>query len=257
MTRPVAKRPMPNEIISMAFDEVSNAPEVVGVYAWYGALYAPLADYKRTVDENGTDLGGGRLRAVLAKHLSRYQLAPFRLSGRGSFGADWRGTLEDRAHATMQDVVLGRVVPDPTDKTDHGFAKSLANVSRKEPLRHLLSRALAASTPFLEAPIYIGMTNNLRRRLDQHVGRYRAIRDAVANDDARLEELRERARNGPSNFAVRAIAMDFSPEHLKVYALDVEDLARESTLTSDQLRDVATVAEWLLNRSHRPSAGRR
>ncbi|MEE7486729.1 hypothetical protein MOF7_16995 [Methylobacterium oryzae] len=248
---------MANEILQMAFDEVSNAPEAVGIYAWYGALYAPLADYKRTMDENGTDLGAGRLRAVLARHLSRYQLAPFRLSGRGSFGADWRGSLEDRAHGNMQDLVLGRVTPDPTDKADHGFAKSLANVSRKEPLRHLLSRALTEASPFLEAPIYIGMTKNLRRRLDEHVARYRAIRDTVANDDEKLNELRQRARDGLPSFAVRAIAMDFSPEHLKVYALNIEDLARESKITSDQMGDVATVAEWLLNRSHRPSAGRR
>ena len=248
---------MPKEIISLPFNEVSSAPETVGVYAWYGALYAPLADYRRAIDETGVDLGAARLRAVLAKHLSRYQPDPLRISGRGSFGADWKGTLEDRAHETQQALVLGSVTPEPDDKVDHGFASSLANVTRKEPLRRLLSLALAASTPFLEAPIYIGMTGNLRKRLDQHVGRYRTIRDAVVDDESKLAAVKERARNGPSNFAIRAVAMDFAPEHLKVYALNINDLAAESAATPGQMRDVATVAEWLLNRSHRPSAGRR
>ena len=240
----------------LAFAEVDKAPAQPGLYAWYGAIYISIADYKREMDTTGRDTGVSRLRSVLARHLARYQSAPFDLVARGTFGADWRGALEDASGAIAQEVVRG-TDPSVAETAElQGFAKMLSSSVATERHRALLSKVLERAAPVLTSPIYIGVTSDLRQRLKEHTDTYRNLRDAVTGNDEALAVLRRRLRREGLSFAARAVAMDFQPEHLHVYTMDVGALSDDKT-TPGEMRDIAGTAEWLLNRWHRPVAGRR
>ena len=238
-----------------AFADVGKAPTGPGIYSWYGALRLSIADFKREIDESGRDVGAGRMRSALARQMARYQIPPIELSSRGSFGARWRGRLHERSHDEVQDALTG----DPKAESSYdaqGLGGAMDAIAKEERLRALLARILAEATPRLSAPIYVGVATNLRNRLAQHVVLYRKLQDAIGGDGERLKALRDKVDQEGLEFAHRAVAMDFRPEHLRVCTLDVGSIADEKT-TTQQMRETAGVAEWLLNRWHRPLAGRR
>lgn len=241
----------------LPFDEVELAPPRPGLYAWYGRIYSPPGDYKRELDDSGKDLGDQRFRELLAKHMLRFQLAPFELRGRGHFGVEWRGTMQDQNRDNLQDLLLARVPPETKlDEEQKGFAKNLSSVTKDERRRALLAKLLTEVTPLLTAPIYVGVTKNLRIRLCDHTKLYRDLQDGIGSDKSKLEALQRKVEREGLEFAHRAIASDFSPDHLCVAILDVSDLLG-SDLSDEELRQLSGVAEWLVNRWHRPFVGRR
>jgi hypothetical protein len=241
----------------LSFDETHRASTSPGLYAWYGSLYASVADYKREADSDGNDIGAIRFRRLLARHMLRYQPSPLELRARNTFGADWRGALEDRSKDPVQDVILGRASGSTEQSTDtKGLNNTVNRVSNDVKLRRLLVRILQAATPSLASPIYVGVATNLQERLGQHVSLYKNLKDAIGTDENKLRMLRDKVREEGLEFAHRAVAMDFGPEQLQVITLDVKFLV-DGTATDNELREVAGVAEWLLNRWHRPFAGRR
>jgi len=241
----------------LPFDDVEMAPERPGLYAWYGRIYSPAGDYKRELDELGKDLGEQRFRELLAKHMLRFQLAPFEIRGRSHFGVDWRGAMQDRNRDNLQDLLLGRVSADAKlNDEQKGFTKNLSFVTKDEKRRASLAKLLTEVTPLLTAPIYVGVTKNLRVRLCEHAKMFRDLQDGIGSDKAKLEALQRKVDNEGAEFAHRAIASDFSPDHLCVATLDVSEVLGNN-LSDDELRQLAGVAEWLINRWHRPFVGRR
>lgn len=244
-----------NQLI--AFGDIETASERPGLYAWYGQLYAPIADYRRDVDaESGSDRGERRFRALLAKHTLRYQALPLAISARGNFGIGWRGLLRDTNRDELQALLLGDVDPDSLSDEDKGANTNLAWAVRDEKRRAVLAAILSQATPLLAAPIYIGVTKNIRARLRKHVSLYRSLVDAIGTDQEKLAALQLRVEQEGLEFAHRAVAMDFRPDHLYVATYEI-DLARSGDHTTDELRNIVGVAEWLLNRWHRPFAGKR
>ncbi|WNG43788.1 hypothetical protein F0U60_06525 [Archangium minus] len=248
---------MDQHLTLLSFDETHRAAESPGLYAWYGSLYASVADYKREVDAEGKDIGTIRFRRLLARHMLRYQPFPIDMRGRNTFGADWRGALEDKSQDPIQDIILGRT-EGATELSDDakGFSQKLDRVANDAKTRGLLVRVLETATPAISAPIYVGVAKNLRERLGQHVSLYKNLKDVIGSDEEKLRLLREKIRQEGLGFAHRAIAMDFGPEQLRVITLDIKSLVGDQA-SDEELREVAGVAEWLLNRWHRPFAGRR
>ncbi|MEX3639963.1 hypothetical protein [Paraburkholderia sp. BR14320] len=245
------------EPLLLSFGDIERAPDAPGLYAWYARIYAPAGDYKRQIDESGTDRGEQRFRELLAKHMLRFQLPSFELRGRGAFGASWRGLMHEKSRDLHQDIFLAKVPSDaPLGEEEKGLEKSLSWIAKDEKRRALLARVLTDLTPLVSAPIYIGVAKNIRSRLRQHVSLYQGLRDAIGTDKEMLEALQDRVAKEGLGFAQRAIACDFSPDHLLVAVCSVRDLA-QGDWSDDELRNVAGVAEWLANRWHRPFAGRR
>ncbi|MBV5330471.1 MAG: hypothetical protein JZU65_23025, partial [Chlorobium sp.] len=197
---------MMNNMIMYKFSEVDEAPERPGIYAWYGKIYASIADYKREIDENGNDLGASRLRKVLAKQMIRYHLSPLNIRGAGTFGSDWAGALEDRSKDFIQELILGNIDDiDGISENDKGFSELFSEVIKEEKQRDLLVKVLNNSSPLLTSPIYIGVTNNIKRRLSEHVKLYRDLKDALGNDEDKLDSLRDVVQKRGLEFAHRAI----------------------------------------------------
>ncbi|WP_448203535.1 hypothetical protein [Azospirillum sp. sgz302134] len=241
----------------LRFSEVDQAPTGPGLYAWYAVFSVSLPDLARAVDANGADQGEGRFRKVLARHLLRFQPSQIDLRARNTFGADWRGELEDYSREAIQARVLGSA-----DKSADGAEPEASppstfdEVVGQQRLRQLLADVLSAATPRISAPIYIGVAKDIRSRLNQHTVRYKQLRDAIGTDEQKLRLLRQQVRRKGMSFADRAIVQDFQPEHLWVATLPIAPLAK-TQCSEQELREVAGVAEWLLNRWHRPFAGMR
>ncbi|KJK23499.1 hypothetical protein UB46_15670 [Burkholderiaceae bacterium 16] len=239
------------------FGDIERAPEAPGLYAWYARIYAPAGDYRRQVGEDGVDHGERRFRELLAKHLLRFRLPPFELRGQGTFGASWRGQMHERSSDLHQDIFLARVAADASlDDEEFGLEKNLGRIAKDEKKRAFLARVLTELTPLVSAPIYIGVAKNLRSRLRQHVSLYQGLRDTIGTDKDKLEALKEKVAAEGLSFAQRAIACDFSPDHLVVAVCNVRDISN-GQWSDEELRNMAGVAEWLANRWHRPFAGRR
>jgi hypothetical protein len=242
--------------VSLKFTRVSNAPQSPGLYAWYGKLDSPIADYKRQVDETGRDMGEVRFRRLLAKHLERYELAPFALTSKGTFGATWAGSMRDNSASIVQRAALGDKLGEEIDPYIRQFAESLTVVSEKEEYRHALIEVLERAYPAISAPIYIGVAENLRVRLGDHVSRYRQLRDAINGQEENFEKLRQHVDEKGGQFADRAILYGFQPDHLFVTILPLDEFIDEN-IPLKRKKQIAEVGEWLLNHWHRPYAGRR
>jgi hypothetical protein len=226
------------------FLEVARAPDSPGLYAWYGSLALFPADYRDDVVE-GVNLGVVRLRESLARHTARFDPRPRRLSGRSEFGARWRGQLQDFGRTTIR----GKIIR-PAESSS-GIDASLHASTSDEYLRGDLVSLLRAAQPTLASPLYIGVTNSLRRRLREHVNLYNELKDAILRDSDHLAALKRSIENERTEFAHRVVAAEFEPENLSVYVWPYA-----SSLSPSKVDSLLRSAEWLLNRWYRPLLGR-
>jgi hypothetical protein len=228
----------------LGFLDLATAPDSPGLYAWYGALSLSPADYRDEVVD-GVNLGPRRLRQSLARHTTRFDPRPRRLSARSEFGGRWRGELHDTGRAAIRRLLLGPSV------SDEGIEEALGAATSSELLRRELVSILQSAQPYLTAPLYIGVTNSLRRRLREHADLYNELRDAVAGEPERLMNIKRATENTRTEFAHRAVAAEFEPENLSVYVWPYA-----SSLSANDVDRLLRSAEWLLNRWHRPVLGR-
>lgn len=226
------------------FLEVSRAPDSPGLYAWYGSLALFPADYKDDI-VGGVNFGISRLRESLARHTARFDPRPRRLSGRSEFGARWRGQLQDSGRAAIRSKIIR------PDASSAGIDSSIRTATSDETLRKELVSLLQGAQPTLAAPLYIGVTNSLRRRLREHVDLYNELKDAILRDPDRLADLKRSIENERTDFAHRLVAAEFEPENLSVFAWPYT-----TSLSSAKTDSILRSAEWLLNRWHRPLLGR-
>jgi hypothetical protein len=131
------------------------------------------------------------------------------------------------------------------------MAGALESATSSEPLRRELVSILQSAQPALAAPLYIGVTNSLRRRLREHVTLYNDLRDDVSRNPERLADLKRATENQRTEFAHRVVAAEFEPENLSVYAWPYT-----SSLSQAEIDSLLKSAEWLLNRWYRPTLGR-
>jgi hypothetical protein len=247
----------PLGIARFDFDCVNQAPTTAGIYAWYAKLDAGVADYRRTLATDGlTDLGGKHLRQFLLRHSHKFAPTPYHATAKASFELTWTGKLEPQL-ATSLERVLGEEGLDELGEKERKQAERIQLPFRREKTRHLLVQLLKHATPFLAAPIYIGTSDNLRRRLVEHTRAILQLRDIIARAPEKREEILQSVRDGKAtNFAGRTTALELGPTELEAYTLDVRRLCGAYEVTTEELESLATCVEWLLNRWHRPLAGR-
>lgn len=233
---------------------ISQVPDRVGLYAWYSRVAAGPADYEVDL-QDGRDAGIKRFRTLLQRHTERHIAPPLVADARGAFSAHFGGVLEDLTVRTLQSALSGRV-SDEVDEYERQRASALNDSIEQPVLRRALVETLQVSTPMLAAPLYIGISVNLRARLGAHVNQFQRLSDLVRRDPSARSQLQAQ----PKSFAIRAVARGFTPEHLEVWVLDLQALLLEDegkSASADQLRQVAEAGEWLLNRWYRPYLGRK
>ena len=234
---------------------ISQAPESPGLYAWYGKVDIGDSDYLKLLID-GKDHGEDRLRSLLSRHTQRFNLPEMHVHITSSFEAEWRASCSEQTADKFVEILAGAAQENGTanDQETKKRRVSLDKTLAKQKNRQLLKQALEYSVPVFSAPLYIGVSDNLRRRLSEHVTLLERFARAIEQDPSQREKLRQQATH-PA-FAVRALAAGFDENYLEVHVLDFADLA-PANYSPDELRDIAESAEWLLNRWHRPYLGRR
>lgn len=243
-------------IQSFSCASVGDAPKSPGIYAWYGRLDIGDSDYLRHVDGE-RDLGELRFRALLARNSQRYDLPDMHVRLTSSFEAEWHATCAEVTSDSFIKIVSGAIQDQGAglseDKESKRRLDDLSRTLAKQKSRLLLKRVLESSVPDFAAPLYVGVTADLNRRLGEHVSLLRRLVRSVRRDPTQRERLRNTPRSG---FAARAVAAGFDEEYLEVRVLNFTELETEGH-SGTELREVAGAAEWLLNRWHRPYLGRR
>ena len=233
-------------------DEVGRASNSPGLYAWYGVMVAGPPDWQMNI-EQGTDHGEENSRKLLRSYTARHHGPELEIQATGGFSTVWQGQINDSSNLDLQDVLAAPL--NNAEADGNVPAPKLQRTLSSPNARKLLFKALQASSPIFASPLYIGVAENLSKRLEQHAKMLFKLWHVYSNDPAKFEKVLDSQRF-KGQFAVRAVQRGFSPDTVEVWTLPLEHL-NEDGLTHEDLRVVAEATEWLLNRWHRPPLGRR
>ena len=229
------------ELLHLPFDRVGDAPRKPGIYAWYAVPNAGPQDWA-TADG---------LRRFLAFHTRRYVTPTLRLDARTTFKRSWSGSLEETTSAYFDNALGLMEEPGPAPTHDEAakgktLSAAVERVCADEQQREELVAALRAAIPVLASPLYVGISRNLRKRLQSHVRTFEQLESSDATEEDVAELLDE-----DKNFAARAFSRDFKADMLEVWCMPLElaDVARAD--------DIVKSVEFFLNRWHHPPLGRR
>jgi len=241
---------MSSQGIVLAFNEISEAPQLPGLYAWYAILGLGAADL---ADESQT-------RSALRRQTSRYKPTPLVGEIRGNLGARWAGQLLDKS---MDDLAsnLAQVSLEADGSGSKLVRQRGQNLNRalaKSITRQSLINTLEQCIPVFLPPLYVGISNNLCSRLQSHVNQFRSI---MRNSRLELEytseyldteDVDDTDEASGRSFALRAIKAGFKEDNLRAFVLPFQNTAH---LSSSQVRNVIGGVEFLLNRWSKPSLG--
>jgi hypothetical protein len=208
----------------------------VGLYAWYARPLLGRGDWAEDVEFGQVESGVDRLLSVLTDHAARLTPPELEIKGKSPFGQRWLGSL------STETIQLERSQREALDAENQ---------------RSVLAELLSGATPLFAAPIYIGVTDNLRRRLNDHMGRLQAMYDARSREPEGWEPSMDllMGEDADNIFAVRAVKAGFAPEHLVVWVMDLSGVS--SSIGKQAALQIAESAEFTLNRWYRPLLGRR
>jgi len=218
--------------------QAEDVPEQPGLYAWYLNFINPqgfidpekfLTKYEPYLRAFSTDKENEQIDPVRGTYLAR-------LSGSGRFGDEYSAQLQVSNKLIERDSRANRALPEAESRE-----------GGQEILRTLFNQGFQ----ILSAPIYVGKSDNLKRRIDEHLA---AIDDAqrvtgkfgddwfVANDALRT-------------FARRVIALGLDPSMLLFACIAINPT--ELNLTTTQAMYWIEEAEYYFNNISRPSLGRK
>lgn len=221
------------------------APTTPGIYAWYGKIDIGLADIKKDISDDGHDYGITRLIDALIRHTTLYKEPDLNANISSRFQHTWTGTLSASPESDVADALSGK------DKFQMKF--SAYDALKKESQRTRLSQLLERATPYISSPIYIGVATNLRTRLKEHIHDLRKVSEHI-DDPQYRDRIYDALKNKKTRdiFAIRAVCAGFTPDTLEAFAIPLD-----SPGSVDEARNLAEIAEFMLNRWHRPLLGRK
>lgn len=213
------------------WSEVASVPDEPGIYAWYYSpeitdfdLEATTEAVRRLRGDGDRQAAGEAVETFLERAIFRYfHEEPFSAVLRGPLKPSYEGTLAHRP--SMSTNLVDRIIEDP---------------ERLRTIKHILE----ASAPDFASPIYIGMSERLRRRLGHHkklIERYRESRPSpLAGVGERLHDERR-----DQSFAQQVSERNIAPSRLFVMVKVISDVGNRYV-------DL----ENILNRIHYPLMGR-
>lgn len=147
----------PPEPVILNWHEIAAAPEAAGIYAWYFKPELTDYDIDSLVAELNENEGKSSetycrdlVRRFLKKRIFRYfEQKPYLVELSGQLKPRYRGEIEHQPDLDLSDVLIDRILKDP---------------SRLNKLKVPLS----ITTPMFASPLYIGMADRLRTRLASH-----------------------------------------------------------------------------------------
>jgi len=217
-------------------EKVTNSP---GIYTWYGKPSFDEYDWKHT------ELS--QFIKMFSNMMNKNRPIGLTSEVSSSFGLKWQGKLDEGSMERWTEKLNQHLL-------EEGLERSESINSIFEPLnnRKLLSHVLNEICPTYANPLYIGVAKNLKNRLMTHKNSL----DSLFEEKPRnFSELYEQG----SEFAHRAYGAGFKRTELIVGTIDFEELSSSigtTNLSIDDLRQLAAVVEFVLNRKYRPILGR-
>ncbi len=223
--------------------DVADAPELPGLYAWYARFSVAEADWNAEF-AGGDDAARRNLLKALRDHAWKFGRRAMPVRAESNFSSVWNGTLREDPDAKWHGSGAGNAAEAFDERLQPSVTSDLS--------RAALVKLLDAGVPLFCSPLYLGKTpdQTLQQRLRQHAGRYLKLWDRYADDP----ELPERLIN-PKDFAERAIKLGFCPDDLLCFTLSV-DIDAMGGMDPHILPALIDTAEWLLNRWTTPVLGR-
>lgn len=214
------------------WDEIFEVPAKPGVYAWYYSPEFTDRDLKDLIDRVKSKKEQDNIEDAQSEVYSFLYDRIFRFFQEEPYEALLKGSLKPEYG--------GKILHTPS------ISQDLINRIVEQPERVMLIRTvLGQSTPLFSSPIYIGMSKNLFKRINNHKNSITSIRSkGILNYDREINDA-EKLRDRDRSFALRVCQRCLNPAQLSVSVLTLK-------VTGNEYVDI----ENILNRVHYPILGR-
>ena len=218
--------------------EAEEVPELPGLYAWYLNFINPqefadpkkfLTKYEPYVQALNSDSEAEQKDPLGGNFLAN-------LSGPGKFGDQYHAKLRIAHKLIESDTTPSRSAPDAAKNTD---------------AQKILQNLFNDTFEIFAAPLYIGKTDDLKRRVEEHLA---AIDDAVDVAE-RFGHEQFAAHDNAKNFAKRLIALKLKKEMLLFFCVPID--YQQLGITKAEATYWIEESEYYFNNISRPVLGRK
>ncbi len=221
---------MKSEMLSnlLSFETVSDAEAKPGLYAWYLRIRPGRSNIESA--QNFSKVLKRIAEQICYPTLAMQVGGHFNLKMEGDLNHLWYG------------------------HNKQPFAPNFQEMLEDLEERELISKILDLAVPLLTGPLYIGVSKNLKQRLQAHtrlIEKYnkKLQEDAIPEDPIDSKDSLQNDRN----FAERIVERKIDPNELMVGVTYVH----QPNLSLERIRKTVETAETLLNRMFYPILGRR
>ncbi len=215
-----------------AFEEVSDTNREPGLYAWYLRIRPGKSNIESPEDF---------LKALkrITKQI-RYPTLPMQLQGH----------LNMKLKGDLSHIWYGH--------DENSFSPQFQEILNRSEERELLGQILELTVPLLTGPLYIGVSKNIRQRLQRHTRLIRKYRQEPQEDTTQdlpieMEDDSEDSLQNDEDFAQRIVGRGINPNNLVVGVVYVS----HPQFSTERIRKAIETIETLLNRIFYPILGRK
>lgn len=206
----------------LSFGEVPDADPKPGLYAWY-----------LRIKPGKSNLESPENFSKALKRITEQLCYP-------DLSMQLRGHLNLHLKGDLKHIWYGH--------EENQFSDQFQTILELPEEREILGEILESTVPLLTGPLYIGVSKNLQRRLQQHT---RLIQEGY-HDQFSPVDSKESLEND-RNFAERITQRKIDPNHLMVGVVYVS----HPQFSGAKIRKAIGAAETLLNRTFYPILGRK
>jgi len=216
-----------NENNILDWSQLAKCPESPGVYAWYFRPELTDHDIENLISNLKKDESKSKklIEDFLNERIFKYfKQKQYQVEISGQLKARYQGKMEH-----IQEPSSGLI------------ERVQENPQRLLTIRTLLER----STPLFASPLYVGMSKNLKTRINQHCNFIKQLRDKSSNSFLRIQQdfvLTEEEKS----FAERVVDRELPPSRLFI-AYQVVEPTEENVYVD---------LENIINRIYYPTFGR-
>ena len=212
----------------LSFKEVPDVDSKPGLYAWY----------LRIKPGKGNTKSPENFLRALKKITEQFYYPTLAMQLQGHLGLNWKGKLKH--------IWYGH--------DDSQFSDSLNALNNPEEME-ILNDILELTVPLLTGPLYIGVSKNLRVRLQQHTQLIQAYQEDTIqfSQFSPIDIDGAESLENDRNFAQRIVERKIDPNHLVVGVIYV----CHPHYSIESIHKAVKNAETLLNRIFHPILGRK
>jgi hypothetical protein len=238
------------------WEDFGDALDLPGVYAFY---YKPKIKLKRLMSL--TDDLNPNILELFEKFLTQHKKPELAVDIRSSFFQSWKQTIKESSSEQWKQILGNKVYIDVSDEystnihpDDNRTPSDNVSFLDDRDLSEALLRIFEDLSNDFCAPIYIGSSEDINRRLAQHKDKLGALYEDY--EDNKKETLIGLLDENNIGFAGRAMLNEMNPSQIIANVITFDSLDK-SEAKLKQLKYMAEFIEWILNKCHTPILGKR